>query len=294
MLDWNDLRTLGEVSRHGTLVGAAGSLGLHPTTVGRRLTALEQAVGQRLVVREGRRGVSLTSAGRELVTSVLPLLDTLDGIAHRALGAGGAPVRVAATPHSGRLLASRMDLAGLHTERIPVELVTSNRPVDLTRGEAELAVRLTDVDQPTLVRRRLGVVRYGLFAADAYLVQHPLADSGLRESGLAGHRVLLPSLRLATGPEARWLALNAFAANVSLRASDHLVLAEAAARGEGLAVLSTSLADFFPLRCLKTLDEMPRRVVWLVYHQDLRRDARVQRVALEVARVMQTTLTIEA
>jgi DNA-binding transcriptional LysR family regulator len=98
--------------------------------------------------------------------------------------------------------------------------------------------------------------------------------------------VARPSGVLATGPEAVWLAANGTAASTLVRSSDHDAPAQAVSRGEGLAVLPVPVAMFHPLRCVQLLDDVPERVIWLAYHQDLRRDARVQRVAAEVATVI--------
>lgn len=285
VLDWNDLRTLGEVARQGSLSEAARALGLHPTTVGRRVAAAEQALGRKLVLRQGRRGSSLTPTARELVAALLPLLDTVDRVAARA-SVGDAPVRLAATPNGARILAARLPLEALREQGVTIELAASNRAVDLARGEADLAIRLVDVDEPSLVRRRLGAVRYGLFASERYLVAHPVRRL---DDGLAGHRVLSPSRELASGPEARWLAEHASSARVALRASDLLVLAEAAARGEGLVVLPANLAALHPLNCARRLD-IPPRAVWLVYHQDLRRDPRIRLAADAVAEAVVASL----
>lgn len=281
MLDWNDLRALGVVAREGSLLAASRVLNVHPTTVGRRVTALEHEVGQRLIVREGRRGVSLTSAGRELVAPVLPVLDTLDGIARRALGRS-APIRVAATPNAARVLAAGLDFAALDAEGLTVELLADTRAADLTRGEADLAIRILVEDHPTLVRKRVGVVRYGLYASPRYRSGAPIVvDDGLR-----GHRVAKPSGVLATAPDAGWLATHGSASTTLVRSSDYDALAEAVAGGDGLAVLPVSVAAFYPLRRIVLLEGLPERVIWLVYHQDLRRDARVQRVAREVTAVI--------
>ncbi len=65
-LDWNDLKIALALSRHGSLSGGGRALGLDQSTVGRRLTALEAAVGATLFVRT-RAGVAVTEAGQRLI-----------------------------------------------------------------------------------------------------------------------------------------------------------------------------------------------------------------------------------
>ena len=104
----------------------------------------------------------------------------------------------------------------------------------------------------------------------------------------------MPSKELASGPEATWLGRNAYAATGVMWAADHLALANAAEAGAGLAVLPANLAAFHQLTCVRPLPEIPGRTVWLVYHQDLRSDARLRLVAREVARAIKASLADEA
>jgi DNA-binding transcriptional LysR family regulator len=257
---------------------------VHPTTVSRRISAAEDSLGQRFVIRRGRLGCTLTPVARQLASTLLPLMEAMDHLSQQASRSQAAPVRIAVTPNGARLLAARLPLEALSDEGTTVELIVGNRAVDLARGEADLALRVLPVDEPSLVRTRVGAVRYGLFASDRYLASRPVRCI---DDGLAGHRVLAPSLELAAGPEGRWLATFASGATVVLRAADHPALAEAAAQGAGLAVLPAGLAGFHPLRCAWRLESIPARDVWLVYHQDLRKDRRVQRVAAAIREVME-------
>lgn len=284
-MDWNALHTLGAVARYGSLAAAGEALGLHPTSVGRRLQGIEQELGQTLVIRRGRLGCTLTPAGAELAARLLPLMDAVDAVGRRA-ERRRAPVRVAVTPNGGRILAARLDVDALAAAGLELEIDARNTAADLSRGEADLAVRVLEVHEPSLVRRRLGVVRYGLYGSPAYLLHHPVGED------LDCHTFLAPSIELAGGPEGRWIARNASEADIAIRASDHLILAEAAARGLGLVVLPTDLAVFHPLTQARSLD-IPGRPVWLVYHQDQRGDARVQAAAAVVAEAIASCLDAE-
>jgi DNA-binding transcriptional LysR family regulator len=198
-----------------------------------------------------------------------------DGVDDTSLVAG--TVRVAATEMTAaHLIEDALGaLLAAHPE-LTIDLVASNLAADLARGEADLAVRLVRPDTADLVRRRLGAMRYGLFASEAYLARAP----ALEVPGLAGHRVIKPARSMARGPEALWLEQHGARATASVCVdSPHLAL-RAAEAGLGLAVLSDSLARNAPaLRCARALLEIPAREVWLVYHRDLRDLARVRRAA---------------
>jgi DNA-binding transcriptional LysR family regulator len=286
VLDWNDLRTFAEVARRGSLSAAARALGVHQTTVARRLAAAEDALGAPLFLRS-TRGLALAPAGTRLAASLGPLVDVVDDVARQAADRTRHPVRVAATDNGARILAARI-VARLAGEDPPVELelITGNAVVDLARNEADLAVRVIAPAEPSLVRQRLGENRYALYASREYLGGAP----PWRDEG-AGHRILVPSAELASGPEARWLAEHARAARVACRASSHTTLAVASEHGAGLCVMPTNLAAFHPrLVVVRRLPEIPERPVWLVIHRDARKEPRIRRVAELVATAMRAAL----
>jgi DNA-binding transcriptional LysR family regulator len=286
MLDWNDLRTFAEVARRGSLAAAARALGVHPTTVARRLSGAEDALGSPLVLRSPR-GLTLAPAGARLLTSLEPLVDVIDDVARRAARSAAQPVRIAATENGARnLAAGALPLLARLRPAIEIELLSGNRVLDLARGEADLALRVVAPEGGELIARRLGEVRYGLFAGAAYLRSAPPW-----RAGGAGHRVLAPAAELAAGPEARWLAEHAREAQVALRASSHVTLAVAAEHGAGVCAIATDLARHHPrLALLRRLPEIPGRVVWLVRHRDSARDPRIARVAAIVAQVIRDVL----
>lgn len=279
MLDWNDLRFLLAIHRARTLTAAARELRVSQPTVSRRLAALEEAFGARLFLR-GSEGYALTAAGRRLLDTVEPLAEQLARVERSGVEEAGAvtgTVRVAVTEMTavqlvegalGPLLAAHPGLT--------IDLVADNQTADLARGEADLAVRLVRPDTADLVRRRLGVMRFGLFAARSYLARAP----ALTAPGLAGHRVVKPVRGLGRGPEAAWLEEHAPRAVAAVWADSAHVALRAAAAGLGLAVLSDALAGHAPaLVCARALTEIPPREVWLAYHRDARALARVKRVA---------------
>jgi len=279
MLDWNDLRFFLAVARERTLTAAARSLRVSQPTVSRRLAALEGDFGARLFLR-GAGGYALTPQGRRLLDVTEPLAAQLerverDGVDDASRVAG--TVRVAATEMTAaHLIEDALGALIAAHPALTIDLVASNLAADLARGEADLAVRLVRPDTADLVRRRLGAMRYGLFASEAYLARAP----ALEVPGLAGHRVIKPVRSMARGPEARWLEQHGARATASVCVDSPYLALRAAEAGLGLAVLSDSLARNAPtLRCARALPEIPAREVWLVYHRDLRELARVRRAA---------------
>ena len=289
MLDWNDLRFAHAVAQSGSLTKAAQALGVHQTTVGRRLAALEEALGFPLFTRSAG-GLSPTSEGTRVLASIEPLASALLRFEKHAPGTTTEVrglVRIAITETGARQLVEGAfsALMARHPE-LDIELVPSNLVADLARGEVDLAVRLVR-PEGGVVARRLGQVTYGLYASDAYLANHRKPLDG----DFAGHDVVVPVRELAHGPEAAWLARHATAARPRLRANSLVTLAQAVAAGLGVCALPNNLAEMHAgLRRARRLPEIPARPVWLVIHPELRKVARVRVVAAAIVEEMKRRL----
>jgi DNA-binding transcriptional LysR family regulator len=280
MLDWNDLRFAIAVAESGTLSAAARTLRVNQTTVGRRIAVLEEALGVTLFLRSPQ-GYVTTSAGVRLLDSVRELSANLAAIESGLRGDEKAPrgrVRVATTEVTAQHLFDAA-IPALHRAypEIEVELITANTQADLAVAEADLAVRFVRPEGAALVSRKLGVMRYGVYATRAYIARRGAPKS---VDDLAGHEYVSPSRELETGPEARWLAEHARDARSVLRSNSMPALARAAGEGVGFVVLPTALVeDHSPLRLLFRADEIAPRTAWLVLHRDARTVTRVRVVA---------------
>jgi DNA-binding transcriptional LysR family regulator len=275
MLDWGDIRVFLAVQREGSFSAGARALRIDQTTVGRRVAALESAVGARLF-RRGRDGISLTTAGAEALKRGLRMEEEAAGFS-RAVGSRDARpegwLRLTTVESlAACFLAPRLPaLRKLHPG-ITLELCADHRSLSLTRREADLAIRLARPAQPGLVTRRLATVGYALYGAPAYLTARP----GLSPD-LAEHEVLGYGDELSLTPEARWLAETA-RGSVALRSNSVLALREAAAAGLGLVPLPRWLGDADP-RLRQAMPLPFTRELWLVVHRELRATALIRAVS---------------
>ena len=278
-MDWNDLRTIYEVGHHGSMAAAARALGLHPTTVARRVAQLEHAISRPLFLRSGKRLV-LTPSGARLVREIEPFVDAVDGIAARSSRPGSAPIRVALTDNGARIaaLVTLPELARALPE-VEIELLGGRSVVDLARGEAEFALRVVEPTHPALTRRLIGHVRYGMYASASYLKAAPALESQEGEGEFSDHVLLIQGGILSSSPEATYWRQRAPRARAVYRCSSMIALATAAEQSMGLVVLPRNLARFHPqLELVRALDIAPRPL-WLVMHEDTHMDARIKRVA---------------
>lgn len=278
-MDWNDLRFALAISRTGSLSGASRALRVHQTTVGRRLSALEEALGFPLFIRTVS-GLAPTADGARVLASIDTLAASLtrfeQSVRGELTGVQGL-VRIAVTETGARqLVEGALPLLVREHPGLSIELVPTNAVVDLARGDADLAVRLTKPDD-SLIARKLGVVRYGLYAGAKR--RDELTD------------VVMPSRELAKGPEATWLRENARAARVVLHASSLVTAAIAVAQGLGMCVLPDNLAAMHRVRLVRALPEIAPRPVYLVMHPEQRRLARVRVVATAVAQEIKKRLS---
>jgi DNA-binding transcriptional LysR family regulator len=202
-VDPNDLLTFARVAELGSFSRAADKLGLPKSTVSRRVAALEQQLGEKLLLRTTRRQ-TLTEFGLQLLEHARQVVSEVEAVA-------ALSERRQATP-SGRLRVSMpSDFANLLLAdtlaafiamypAIQLELDLSPRRVDLLGEGFDVVLRMGALpDDSMLVARRLAVFSMGLYAAPAYLAEH--GEPQVPED-LAQHQ----SIRMlqGNGEPARW------------------------------------------------------------------------------------------
>jgi DNA-binding transcriptional LysR family regulator len=272
-LDWDDLRYFLEAARARTLAGAARKLGTEHTTVGRRLAALERALGAALVLR-GPDGLRLTALGERL----LPIAEQIErtvGSLRDLAEQGVVRVRLAVPSGFARLFAAGLGTLRAEHPDLLLEIVSGARVVDLEQSEADLAVRGAPVDDGDLVSRRLCNTGWSLYAAPSYLARRPAPES---LDDLGGHDLIGYHPSLSQMPPARWLDERAEHASVVLRSREMTDMVAAASSGIGLAVLPCVLADIDAGLVRLTPDVVATRALSLVYRREMRLSAPVSAV----------------
>lgn len=288
MIDWNDLRYFLAVHRAGTLSRAAAELGINATTVGRRLTALEEALGAKLFDRTPD-GYQLTPAGGDLV----PRAEAMEAEALAvAREVASSDTRLAGTVRvtASEMLTTRFiapHLATFHRELpdLTLDLHCTNEVVSLARREADIALRLARPREDNVVTKRLSDITLGLYAARAYLEQHGAPPDP--ERSLAGHAVLLFADTRHFRYENDWIEPRAAGARVVMRSDSVSAIYAATAAGLGLALLPRLVADHDPVLARISTDTGPTpRVIWQTVHRDLRSTARVRAVMAFLERIL--------
>jgi DNA-binding transcriptional LysR family regulator len=273
------------VAKHGSLAGAARALQVNHTTVLRRVNAFEQAQGVRLFERLPT-GYTLTAGGEEMLAAATAMAEVVAALERRL---AGQDLRIEGTLRAtttDTLMGSILPevLAAFHAAYpgVRVEVSTSNLMANLTKRDADVAVRPASDAPETLVGRRVAGVAFALYASPIYLASRTATDD------LTAHRWLAPDDTLATSTVARWMRAELPEADVVLRADSLLSLRQAALTGLGTAALPCYLGDTTP--GLVRLHPEPvaamATALWVLTHEDLRRTARVRAFTDFVAKTL--------
>ncbi|APR04643.1 LysR family transcriptional regulator [Thauera chlorobenzoica] len=190
-IDPNDLLIFARVVDDGSFTAAAERLGLPKSTVSRRLSQLEEHLGERLLLRTTRR-LSITEFGRALLDHARQVETEVAAVAALAESRQAQPsgrLRVSMPSDFANLLLTDMLAAfsAMHPA-VALELDLSPRRVDLLGENFDVAVRMGELpDDALLAARRLAEFPWGLYAAPAYLAEH---GEPARPEDLHQHRAL--------------------------------------------------------------------------------------------------------
>lgn len=276
-IDWELLRTALAVGKAGSLSGAARALGLEHSTVHRRLAQAEAALGARLFERHAA-GYTPTDAGARVIEAATRMEEAALSAERRVSGDDRrleGLVRVATSELLGGYLVPSL-LAALRTAHpgIELELTVSNATIDLSRREADVALRATPAVPEHLVGHLLTRVEYALFAPPALLPRRARAPLAIDALPLLGFDERLQGL-----PNARWVAENSTHAPPKLRFDSIMSMIRAAAAGLGVACVPVFAGAQEP-GLVQISPPLPRRSMnlWVAYHPELRGNARVRAV----------------
>lgn len=277
-MDWNDVKVFLAVARAGSLGGAARALGQSQPTMGRRLKAFEDSLGQPLFQR-GSTGFVLTDRGEQVRDHAERMEEEALGF-ERLLAGQGDEVE-------GLIRVSASDWFGLHVlapvfarfraahPQVCIELITDSRLFNLSRREADLVFRIRPFEGADVVQRRLLTLDYALYGAPG--LPAPTWGDG------KGLSLVTMDTAFAEMPDVQWLQRVLPQAQVAMRSNNREVQAALAAAGCGWTVLPRLLGDHHPgLQRADGDDAPPRREVYVGYHRDLRRLGRLQRLLAHV------------
>jgi len=269
MIDWQDIHYFAVLARAGSLSAAARLLGVDHATVGRRVVALEKALTLRLVTRLPR-SISLTPEGEGIAALARSMVDATDAIERRARALSdpiATTVRISAPPAlAARAIAPEIRAFHRDHPTIIPALAGVSHHAALDRGEADIAVRLQRPEDAELVIKRIGVMRFGLYATPDNAAQPA------REWTFIGYDTALEHVT-----QQIWLRSLLAGRPVIFQASDLFGQQEAARSGLGAVVLPVFMGDRdTALVRLPVELAPPTRDIWIATYPDLRRSAAIR------------------
>ena len=280
-INWDDFRYFRAAAELGTLSAAAKRLHSNQPTVGRHIDALEIALGLKLFQRH-KKGLTLTQEGMwvleqsELMQSgVHNIQRMVEGDYQQLHGS----VRLA-LPEGlcNEILLPKLEEFYQRYPNLRLILNVSSRTANLTRGEADIAIRLFRPKETDLVTRQLTDMAMGFYAGRKYLQTH---EPPVTLADLIQHRIIGYGDELAGLPENQWLLDHVPKDDWALQSDSTTSRLRATVCGLGISIQPCMLADAY-IELLKILPEivLPAHKVWITYHRDLRHILRI-RVTVE-------------
>ncbi|WP_099866504.1 LysR family transcriptional regulator [Pararhizobium haloflavum] len=275
-MNWDDVRVFLAVARNGQILGAARSLGLNHATVSRRLTALEDALATKLVIRR-TNGCELTGEGEAFLDGAermeTEMLAVQASIGRQDAAVSGT-VRIGAPDGFGiQFLAARLGKLTRRHPNLKIQLVPVPRSFSLSRREADIAITVERPEQGRLVARKLIDYSLSFYASKSYLADHPAPRQleDLQSHHLIGYvedLVFSPSLHFSAELPRQWQA--------GFEISSAVGQSEAVRAGGGIGILhdfsarsDPSLVRLFPGKTIV-------RAYWISFHESVRDLARVR------------------
>lgn len=277
---WDLYQSLHAVLQTGSFSAAARARGLTQPTLGRHIESLEQSLGAPLFLRSSR-GLTPT----DLAETLRPHLDEMAAAAGAALrDASGAAdgergvVRVAVSEFMGVEVLPPI-LSSFHEKHpdIVIEMVLSDKTEDLSRRDADIAVRMIRPTQGALVARKIGAIRLGFYASESYVARHgvPAGFEDLRNGhtliGYDRERIDLEALRHVDlgGME---ITRNTF----QVRTDNNVAQVASVRAGLGIGAVQNTLARRWGL-----VPVMPNAFhfdleVWVAMHENLKGSRRMR------------------
>lgn len=292
LLDWDDLRVFLDVARTGNLSQTSRRLRIDHSTVSRRISQLEQALGSGVFERT-RSGFKLNDLGKRLLphaekieSAVLKVHAEVSETEPEAAGT----VRLATMEGIASLyLAPRALLLKEAAPHITLELVTSPQLIHVNRREADLFLSFFKPPGQGLVSEKIGGFKLGLYAAQSYLalkgVPKTVAD-------LVDHDFVTYIEDLIQVDTVRWLDEVVQNPRVVMHSSSMIAQRNAAVGGLGIVLLPRfAVHETTPLVPILHELAFTSREIWTSVHQDLQFAPRIRTVIAFLTRQIQADMS---
>ncbi|HEY2357309.1 MAG TPA: LysR family transcriptional regulator [Phenylobacterium sp.] len=274
--DWDLFQSLHAVLEAGTLSAAAKLRGLTQPTLGRHIETLEQRLGSPLFLRSPR-GLQPTDLALELKPHLHDMSAAASAAVRDASGAADSllgSIRITASEIVGaEVLPSMLTSFRNQHPGVVIEMMLSNINDDLSRREADIAVRMTPPSQSSLIAKKVGEVSLGFYATADYLERHgtPELLEDFDEHALIGFDSPARGIRDVPG-----LNMPVSRETFSFRSDSDLAQLAATRAGFGIGVVQDGLARRYGLVHVLPDFNLFTLGCWIVMHENLRGNRRMR------------------
>lgn len=278
-MNWDDLRYFLAVADGGSLSAAARAMKVNPATVSRHVDALESRLAVRLFDRR-QDGYGLTPAGDKLLGRARQIESEMFALG-RAFdaedrGLTGTVTVTATESLTGPFLIRNLPRLSERHPGIRIGLVNEFRMLNLSRREADIAIRLARPEQGDLMIRRIGTMGFGLYASHAYVERHGVPTTA---AGLRGHALIDWLDGFPENEPVSWLRRHLGDAGPVFSTNPASGRLAAARAGIGIALVPCMVTEPYEDLVRVLPDEpLPGIDLWMLVHRDLARLAKVRAV----------------
>ncbi len=287
-LPWDDFRLVTAVADRQGLPAAAEQLGVSHSTVFRRLAQIEEALGAKLFERH-RRGFVPTPIGEEMVELGQRMDEEIAAFARRAMAREISPAgELRVTTNDSLLVHLMTPLFARFRSAYPqirLDIVLANRALNLSKRDADVAIRATDAPPENLVGRRVARIAWALYGSSAETASGSEASDG----ALFGRNWVSLDDDFAGLNVVRFVQRHVPPERIVYRVNAVLGLARAIESAIGIGYLPCFIGDAHPALS-RLSDPQPDFAadLWLLTHPDMRHSPRVRVfldfLATEIAR----------
>ena len=202
--EWGDFKIVLALGRGGSVAAAGRLLEIDSSTVSRKLTAIEEALGAILVIRSGRE-FCLTAEGKEAFAAAEAIEATIVRAAaaiHAAKTHLEGVVKITCVSTVTTMLLPFQDFVRSHHPQLAIQFVPTNRRVDLAKGEADIAIRNVWPTEGDVIARRGFELGMAVYASKAYLAEHGTPQT---HQDLRTHRLIQYDENLLRLPWFAWI-----------------------------------------------------------------------------------------
>lgn len=268
-LNWNDLKFFHLAAKNGTLIKASEELNVNHSTVFRRINTLEKVLKAKLFDRtpEGYQLSAIGSEAHDYVERIVEAIDDIDRLLDNYNNTFQGIINLTA-PHN---FAYRYLPRVIHNfqkkyPNIRINLLVTNKDCNLSKREADLAIRACVSPPDYLIGTKLFSFRWSVYAAPSYIEEHGKPNN---EVELTEHRIISVHQNLEFLPAFRWIQHNIDDKNIVSRCNDLMSISALALEGVGLAILpddqnKSGLTKLFEVEFANTSD------IWVLNHPIMR------------------------